>query len=95
MNIKSNSVVGSNGVSSPSFPDGMKMSGNIINNYGNLNLIGITTLSNINANTSISNVVYSTSYVGDASGLTGIVTTTTSSKVIALKYLFSDPPLRS
>lgn len=95
MNIKSDSVVGSNGVSSPNFPDGVNIGQNKLNHYGDSNFVGISTLANINSNTSISNVVYSTAYVGDASGLTGIVTTTTSSKVVALKYILSDPPLRS
>lgn len=95
MNIQVDSVVGSNGQSSPSFPEGIDIGQNIINNYGNLNLSGISSLSVIKANTSISDTVYSSSYVGDGSGLTGLTPSTTPSRIVALKYLLSDPPLRS
>jgi len=95
IDIKVDSIVGSNGESPPSFPEGINIGQNIINNYGNLNVSGISTIQTINVDTSISNTLYSSSYFGDASGLTGIDATTTLSKVVALKYLLSDPPLRS
>ena len=95
MDIKVNFVVGANGITSPSFPDGTVISNGEIDVYGDLNVVGISTLATILiGNGGISTTVYSSSYIGDGSGLAGIKTSSPS-RVVGLKYIFSDPPLRS
>ena len=97
MDIKVNSVVGSNEQSLPNFPDGVDIGSNSsISVHGHINVVGVTTLQSIFVESDASTAnLYSDAYVGDGSQLTGIVTTTTPSKVIGLKYIFADPPLRA
>lgn len=95
MDIKVNDIVGSNGLTPPSFPDGLVISdGGRIDLYGNVAISGISTLSTLNIQQGTSSLVNSSAYVGDGSGLTGI-STSSPSRVVGLKYIFADPPLRA
>ena len=95
-NLRTNSIVGKNGEDPTTLPYGSSLSsGSGFNIQGNINVSGISTVSNVLAtNASVSGIVTAASFVGDGSGLTG-VQSVSSSKSIALKYIISDPPLRS
>ena len=94
MYIRSNSIVNYNGTGPVEFPDSISIGSSIISANGDLNLSGVSSFNNINATNIPSSTISANRFVGDGSQLTGL-TTTTSSKIIALKYIFSDPPLRA
>ena len=96
MNIKTNSVVGNDGNSAIQLTYGATLpSGSRLNVQGNVNLTGISTVGLLSAtNAVVSGIVTASTFVGNGSGLTG-VQSISSSKSIALKYIISDPPLRS
>lgn len=69
---------------------------NTINLNGNLSVTGVLTSTNYKLqNVSCSGVITATSFIGDGSGLSNLPPPTTPSKIIALKYLLSDPHFRS
>lgn len=92
MNIKSNSIVSSNGNESVNLPNGFSVGSIIV--QGNLNLLGITTSQSVNSNEIFATSVNVESLSGNGSGLTN-TPNIQSSRVIALKYIFADPPLRA
>ena len=96
MNIKTNSVVGNDGNSAIQLTYGATLpSGSRLNVQGNVNISGVSTVGLLSAtNASVSGIVTATTFVGDGSGLSNIISVS-SSKSIALKYIISDPPLRS
>ena len=96
MNIKTNSVVGKDGNSATQLTYGATLpSGSRLNVQGNVNLTGISTVGLLSAtNAVVSGIVTATSFIGDGSGLSNIASVS-ASKSIALKYIISDPPLRS
>jgi hypothetical protein len=95
MNIKTNSVVGNDGNSAIQLTYGATLpSGSRLNVQGNVNISGVSTVGLLSAtNANVSGIVTATSFIGDGSGLS--ITTVSVSKSIALKYIISDPPLRS
>ena len=92
MNIKSNSIVSSNGNESVNLPNGFSVGSIIV--QGNLNLLGITTSQSVNSNEIFATSVNVESLSGNGSELTN-TPNIQSSRVIALKYIFADPPLRA
>ena len=92
MNIKTNSVIGSNGNKSVSLPNGFYVGS--LSAQGNLNITGITTSEVLNTNGLNASIVNVSSISGNGSGLTG-VPNLQSGRVIALKYIFADPPMRA
>lgn len=94
MNIKSNSVVGSNGLDTVNLPNSVSTGSSVVNVYGNIQSTGIVTTTILNATSVNTTTISSSNFVGNGSQLTGLVSTN-SSKSIALKYIFADPPLRA
>ena len=93
MNIKSNSIVGVDGTSAVELANGysvgsLDLQGGVV--FSGISTIGIVSSTSIN----VSGVVTATSFVGNGSFLSGI-STITKSRVIGLKYIFADPPLRA
>lgn len=93
MNIKSNSVVGSNGSSPVSLPNSISIGSSIINVSGNIQSELVTTTI-LNTTTVNVTTVNSNRYLGDGSQITGLPSTN-ARKIIAFKYIFADPPLRA
>ncbi len=93
MNIKSNSVLSSNGLNSVNLPNSISIGSSLLNVYGNIHS-GIITTTTLNANSLSATTVTSSNFVGDGRQLSGLETTTVN-RIIALKYIFADPPLRS
>jgi hypothetical protein len=93
MNIKSNSVLSSNGLNSVNLPNSISIGSSLLNVYGNIHS-GIITTTTLNANSLSATTVTSSNFVGDGSQLSGLETTTVN-RIIALRYIFADPPLRS
>ena len=96
MNIKTNSVVSSNGndgvnlINGATLPSGSKLTVN-----GNINVVGLSTVGILSAtNAVIIGVVTATSFRGDGSQLTG-VQSVGPSKSIALRFIIADHPHRS
>jgi hypothetical protein len=94
-NLKTNSIVG-NSESDVTLPNGVTIpSGETLTVNGNVNLTGASTVGFLTAtNGSVIGILTATSFVGDGSGLVGLQVASPS-KSIALKYIISDPPLRS
>ncbi len=92
MNIKANSVVNYNGTGATELPNGYSVG--ILTSQGNQNIIGITTIQTISGTSANCTTISVTSMNGNGSGLTG-TTSIQNGRVIALKYIFADPPLRS
>jgi hypothetical protein len=96
MNVKTNSIVSSNGNDDVNLIDGAIIpTWSKLTVNGNINLTGVSTVGILSAtNAIVSGVVTATSFIGNGSQLTNI-STVSISKSIALKYILSDPPLRS
>ena len=94
MYIRSNSIVNYNDTGPVEFPDSISIGSSVISTNGNLNLSGVSTFSSINGSSISASTVTANRFVGDGSQITGLATIT-SSKIIALKYIFADPPLRA
>lgn len=94
MNIKSNSVAGSNNLDAVNLPNSISIGSSIVNVFGNVQTTGVVTTTTLNSNSVNTTTISSPNFIGNGSQLTNI-TTTNASKVIALKYILSDPPLRS
>lgn len=94
MYIRSNSIENYNGTGPVELPDSISIGSSVIPISGGLNLSGITTFASINATNIPSSTISATRFVGDGSQIVGL-TTTTKSRIIALKYIFADPPLRA
>lgn len=94
--LKVNSVTNRLNDGPPELTNGVIVpSGAIITSSGNLNLSGIVTIANVSSTSiNVSGVVTATSFVGNGSFLSGIYPIT-KSRVIGLKYIFADPPLRA
>lgn len=99
MYIRSNSVVNYDETGPVELPESISIGSSVILVSGGLNLSGVSTFTTINA-TNISSSSPSTTtinasrFTGDGSQITGL-TTISSSRIIALKYIFADPPLRA
>jgi hypothetical protein len=96
MNVKTNSIVSSNGNDGVNLIDGAIIPAESkLTVNGNINLTGVSTVGILSAtNAVVSGIVTATSFIGNGSQLTNI-STVSISKSIALKYILSDPPLRS
>lgn len=93
MNIKTNSVVNYEGTGSIELPNGYSVG--ILTSQGNQNFTGISTIQTISAvNINSSTISISNGLNGNGSGLNNLPNIQ-SGRIIALKYIFSDPPLRS
>ena len=94
--IKVDSITDRNNSGQPTLTYGATLpSGSRLNVQGNVNLTGISTVGLLSAtNAVVSGIVTATSFIGDGSGLSNIASVS-ASKSIALKYIISDPPLRS
>jgi hypothetical protein len=95
MKIRSDSIVSADGSGPVKLTYGASSPQLNIQGDIDINATGISTVEFLSA-TSInaSGIVTATSFVGDGSGLTAIPSVS-ASKSIALKYIISDPPLRS
>ena len=95
-NFRTDSVVSKDGEGKTELPYGATIpSGTTINVQGNVNVSGVSTVGILSApGIVVSGIVTATSFVGDGSGLTAIQSIS-AAKSIALKYIISDPPLRS
>ena len=97
MKIKSDSIVSSDGNNSVELPQGASLpSGSQISVEGGFNFSGVSTITTnslLSTNANVSGIVTATSFIGDGSGLN--IPSVSVSKSIALKYIISDPPLRS
>lgn len=93
MNIKSNSVLSSNGLNSVNLPNSISIGSSLLNVYGNIHS-GVITATTLTASSLTATTVSSSNCIGDGSQLSGLETTTVN-RIIALKYIFADPPLRS
>jgi hypothetical protein len=97
MYIRSNSVVNYNGTGPVELPESVSIGSSVILVSGGLNLSGVSTFTSINAtniSSSPSTTINASRFTGDGSQITGL-TTISSSRIIALKYIFADPPLRA
>jgi hypothetical protein len=96
MNVKTNSIVSSNGNDGVNLIDGAIIpAGSKLTVNGNINIAGVSTVGILSAtNAVVSGIMTATSFIGNGSQLTNIPTVSIS-KSIALKYILSDPPLRS
>lgn len=92
MNIKTNAVVGSTGNNSVNLSNGF--SAGTLTAEGNINLSGISTVGVLSSTSLNATTITVSSLSGNGSGLTNIPNVQ-SSRIIAFKYIFSDPPLRS
>ena len=94
--IRVDSITDLNGTGATQLTYGATLpSGSRLNVQGNVNISGVSTVGLLSAtNASVSGIVTASNFVGDGSGLSNI-TTVSVSKSIALKYIISDPPLRS
>lgn len=99
MKIRSDSIVSADGngpiivTHGASLPSGSQVS--LVGSNINVNATGISTIGNLSAtNINTSGVVTATKFVGDGSNLTDI-SSVSSSKAIALKFIIADPPLRA
>lgn len=72
---------------------GLNLNGASLEVQGNI-LSGVSTAGFTTSNNFFAGIVTSTTFSGNGSQLTGLPTFTTS-KIIAYKYILSDPPLRS
>lgn len=97
MKIKSNSIVSSDGNNSVELPYGASLpSGSQLDIQGGFNFVGVSTITTNSLSASdanISGIITASSFIGDGSGLS--VPSVSVSKSIAIKYIISDPPLRS
>lgn len=75
-------------------PNSVSTGSSVVNIFGNIETTGVVTTTILNSSSINSTNISSPNFVGNGSQLTNI-TTTNASKVIALKYILSDPPLRS
>lgn len=92
MNIKANAVVGSTGNNSVNLSNGFY--GGSISLQGNIVIGGITTVGILSSTSLVTTTINVNSLSGNGSGLTNVPNIQTS-RVIALKYIFADPPLRA
>ena len=94
--IKVDSITDRNNSGQPTLTYGATLpSGSRLNVQGNVNISGVSTVGLLSAtNAVVSGIVTATSFIGDGSGLSNIASVS-ASKSIALKYIISDPPLRS
>lgn len=92
MNIKTNAIVNYNGTEPTELPNGYSVG--ILTSQGNINISGISTIETISGTSLNSSTISVTSMNGDGSGLTNLPSLQ-NGRVIALKYIFADPPLRS
>jgi len=95
MRLKTNSIVNANNDGPVIIPETkIDLNDSSIIISGNVEVLGITTVVGpmVASNASVG-VITASSFVGDGSGLD--VPSVSISKSIALKYIISDPPLRS
>lgn len=93
MNIKTNSVVNYDDTGPTGLSNGYSVG--ILTSQGNQNLTGISTIQTISATQiNSSTISVSDGLNGNGSGLTNLPNIQ-SSRIIALKYIFADPPLRA
>ena len=96
MNIKSNSITNKNGNSDVNLIYGATLpSGSRLNVQGNVNITsGVSTVAFLTTSNAISGIVTAPTFIGNGNQLTGI-STITSSRSIALRYIIGDHPHRS
>lgn len=92
--IQVDSLVSSDGTGAVSAGQGLNLSGSPFVLQSNIDISGISTLGFVSTTNVVVGVVTSNLFSGDGSQLTGLPTFT-ASKIIAYKYILSDPPLRS
>jgi len=93
MNIKTNSVVNYDGTGTTELPNGYSVG--ILTSQGNQSISGISTIQTISAtNANSSTISVSNGLNGNGSGLTNLPNLQ-NGRIIALKYIFADPPLRA
>jgi hypothetical protein len=96
MRLKTNSIVNANNDGPVIIPETkIDLNDSSIIISGNVEVLGITTVVGpmVASNASVG-VITASSFVGDGSGLVAVPSVSIS-KSIALKYIISDPPLRS
>jgi len=92
--VQVDSLVSSDGTGAVSAGQGLNLNGNSLSIPTNVNITGIATIGFITATSAVTGILTSSTFKGDGSQITGTPTFTTS-KIIAYKYILSDPPLRS
>ena len=94
--IQVDSLVSSDGTGAVSAGQGLNLNGSLlsVSTGVNVNVTGIATIGVITATSAVAGILTSSTFKGDGSQITGTPTFTTS-KIIAYKYILSDPPLRS
>ena len=94
--IKVNSIVNKNDDGQVELTRGATIpSGQQLSVTGNFNVTGVLTATSYDVGSmNVTGVVTASSFVGDGSALTNLPTVS-SSKIIAYKYILSDPPLRA
>ena len=92
--VQVDSLVSSDGTGSVTVPQGLNLNGTVFTVSSSVSVSGIATIGFITATSAATGILTSTTFKGDGSQITGTPTFTTS-KIIAYKYILSDPPLRS
>lgn len=92
--VQVDSLVSSDGTGSVSVPQGLNLNGSLFAVPTDVNVSGIATIGVITTTGAVTGVVTSSTFKGDGSQITGGPSFTLS-KIIAYKYILSDPPLRS
>lgn len=91
MKIKTNAIVNSTGDGAVQFSNGLDVAG-IVTSF-NTNFTGITTTTSISCNT-VSVTSANATLVGSGVSLTGL-SDVTSGRIVGLKFILADPPLRA
>lgn len=88
------SLVSSDGTGVVNATQGLNLNGNSLSIAANVNATGITTIGFMTATSTVTGILTSSMFAGDGSQITG-TPSFTASKIIAYRYILSDPPLRS
>ena len=92
--VQVDSLVSSDGTGAVSALKGLNLSGSNLNVGTPVNVSGIATIGIVTTTGAVTGVVTATTLFGDGSQITGTPSFTLT-KIIAYKYILSDPPLRS
>lgn len=91
MDIKANAILNSTGDGPVEFTNGLSVSGLVTST--NVNFTGVTTTGNISVNT-LSGTNVDAILVGSGSSLSGL-SPVASGRIVGLKFILADPPLRA